>query len=306
MAEETTMDLDMSLEDRINLRKTTNRVNRRGRTTGALNSGRIPFSARNAQGKSSRSTPYERSPRSAAPEGRWGHGGYLEQNKIKGGALAARLLSDRPPGGFKDDVREEDPASLGRWTHDKFPGGAARGRRRGPDVPSALAQKSLAALTGGQTDAAPTPSPILSFSVKGASGATVEVRNLVPGTTADDVAAIFGDNGTILSAVEVAGKANSVAVQVKFSSLSEANNAVKKFHGQEADGRLLEVVTLDNTLLKKAIASGVATPRETFDLLPEPSSGGMRSDALMTDPRAQVQTTPPAISTGKQRGKGFR
>jgi len=78
-----------------------------------------------------------------------------------------------------------------------------------------------------------------------------------------------------VSAVEVAGKANSVAVQVKFSNLSEANNAVKKFHGQEADGRLLEVVTLDNTLLKKAIASGIATPRETFDLLPEPSSGGM-------------------------------
>ncbi len=55
-------------------------------------------------------------------------------------------------------------------------------------MPSALAQKSLAALTGGQTDATPTPSPILSFSVKGASGATVEVRNLVPGTTAEDVA----------------------------------------------------------------------------------------------------------------------
>ncbi|KAF8342937.1 uncharacterized protein EI90DRAFT_3030767 [Cantharellus anzutake] len=215
------------------------------------------------------------------------------------------MVSDRPPGGVRDDSEHQDPANLDRWTHDKFSGGATRGRRKGPDVPSALAQKTLAALSGGRTPPSDSPQPISSFNVKGASGATVEVRHLVPGTTAEDVAAIFGANGTILSATEVKGKANSVTVQVKFSNLSEANSAVKKFNGQEADGRILEVVVLDSTLLKKAIAAGVATPRETFDLLPDAPASRMRSDALMADPRAQVQTVPPIISPGNQQSRGF-
>lgn len=105
------------------------------------------------------------------------------------------MQSKRPPGGFRDDDDEQrDAVSVGHWAHDRYNSGehGAESKRRpgGALSQSHLAQRTLAALAG-ETSGARGRSKVASsgpISVKGASATTVEVRNLVPGTTAEDVA----------------------------------------------------------------------------------------------------------------------
>ena len=89
----------------------------------------------------------------------------------------------------------------------------------------------------------------------------------------------------MLSANEVnTGNKNSVTVQVKFANYQLAADARQKFNGQQADGRILEVVILESSatasasLLRRALASGIAAPKGAeFDLLPDSGSsvGGL-------------------------------
>jgi len=319
MADSTAMDLDLSLEQRISAKRASARDGKRGNSNGRGATGRV---SNPAYRKSNRASPYSRE--SSAPDGKWGHSGFVEQNRIKGGALAARLQSKRPPGGFREDDEEQrDADSVGHWAHDRYTGGERGGvskRRPGGALSqSHLAQRTLAALTG-EASGARGRSKVASsgpISVKGASATTVEVRNLVPGTTAEDVAAIFGDpdssSPTVLSANEVnTSNKSSVTVHVKFSNYQLAADARQKFNGQQADGRILEVIILESSatssvsLVRRALASGIATSKDVeFDLLPDSGSnvGGFRSDALLGDARAQIQTAPPIISTANPRGR---
>lgn len=117
-------------------------------------------------------TPHERQARepSGAPEGKWGHSGFIQQNNIKGGGLAARMAATRPPGGIENP---EEPKR------------SRRPARVGGGGESMLVDRAMAAATGAGAGA--TKGRGAGISVKGASGATVEVRNLAKGTSADDV-----------------------------------------------------------------------------------------------------------------------
>lgn len=89
----------------------------------------------------------------------------------------------------------------------------------------------------------------------------------------------------MLSANEVnTSNKSSVTVQVKFANYQHAADARQKFNGQQADGRILEVVILESSatssvsLVRRALASGLATPKGVeFDLLPDSGSsvGGL-------------------------------
>lgn len=245
-----------------------------------------------------------REPSGGAPEGRWGHSGYVEQNNIKGGNLAARMQAKRAPGG----VDVDDISYTASNSQSNKRGAAGGGRRAIAD--SSMLSRAVADATGqnhspggslgervGLKNSAPSKGRG-ALSVKGASGTTVEVRNLVKGTSAEDVKvspyrssssfhsslcyaslqAIFSDKGAILSATESPSSLrDSVTVQVRFASAASAEEARQTFDRQVADGRKIEVVVLGGGLLMNALASGI-TPQsrekgsDGFDLLPE--SGG--------------------------------
>lgn len=101
------------------------------------------------------------------PDGKWGHSGFMEQNNIKGGDLAARLAANRPTGGVERVSENEAPPK----------------RPRRAIASSELMSRAVADATGGSQPSRGRGA----ISVKGASGAMVEVRNLVQGTTAEDV-----------------------------------------------------------------------------------------------------------------------
>ncbi|KAF9513840.1 hypothetical protein BS47DRAFT_1393041 [Hydnum rufescens UP504] len=316
MTDSTVMDLDMSLDQRISAQRASAR-GRRGNNNAQAATGRVVSNSINR--KSNRPSPYSRE--SSAPDGKWGHSGFVEQNHIKGGALAARLQSSRPPGGFRDDDERGDAGAVGQWAHDRYSGGGRGDQRRpgGALSQSHLARKTLAALTG-ETSGGRGRSKVASsgpISVKGASATTVEVRNLVPGTTAEDVAAIFGDpdsaTPTVLSAKEVdLNNKSSVTVQVKFANYQLAADARQKFNNQQADGRTLEVVILESPLRRRlpsfVVHSQLASRRPRVQNSISCQTPGValvacdRSDALLGDARAQVQTAPPVITAANPRG----
>jgi len=119
----------------------------------------------------------------------------------------------------------------------------------------------------------------------------VEVRELVKGTTAADVEAIFKRCGKVLSSKLVkSSKADSETVHVKFENQDQATKAVSMFNGQTADGRILQVEIINNGLSLKGAGSGSVDA-----LLEDDTAGGskLRSDAILaTDTRAQVITNP--------------
>lgn len=103
---------------------------------------------------------------------------------------------------------------------------------------NAIAQKALREATGASEG----------ISIKGAGnsqGNVVEVTGLVGGTTAEDVTAIFKRCGAIVSAKLMPG--SEVRIRVTFKAPSSALDAVKKFHGQPADGKTLSVQIVGST-----------------------------------------------------------
>ncbi|KAF8309080.1 hypothetical protein DL93DRAFT_2170610 [Clavulina sp. PMI_390] len=287
------MDLDMSLDDIAKKRRSEGDSKRggggRGRGRGGARANPPAAGGRaesNLKSHSSRTkTPYSRESSGGAPEGKWGHSGFIEQNNIKGGNLAARMQSNRQPGG---------PDSSGDRDQD-------RRRPRKQIAPTELMSRAMADATG---TALPTKGRG-ALSVKGASGAVVEVRNLVKGTSAEDVQAIFSDSGSISSATEAPSSIKgAVTVQLRFDKASDAEKACKTFDGQIADGRKLEVVVLSGGALG-ALSAGVSGMNTGDDLLPDAPAmgGGMRSDALLGDARAQVMTRPNIAGAAKRGGR---
>lgn len=121
-------------------------------------------------------------------------------------------------------------------------------------------------------EATGTSSP--SLSIRGASTRNVvEVSGLVPGTSADDVQAIFKQCGTITNATNM-GRRDDVIVRLTFKVEKDALDAVKKFNGQVADGRELKVSIVGgvNTSLSGRLGAGVIDG-DSVDALMSGSSG---------------------------------
>jgi RNA recognition motif-containing protein len=94
------------------------------------------------------------------------------------------------------------------------------------------------------------------LSIKGAStqGNVVEVKGLAPGTTAEDVAAIFKQCGAVVDQKLVESGKN-VRVRIHFKTPGAAKAAVTKFHGQPADGKVLEVSIVGSSTAGQTLAS---------------------------------------------------
>ncbi|ESK93637.1 hypothetical protein Moror_1535 [Moniliophthora roreri MCA 2997] len=144
------------------------------------------------------------------------------------------------------------------------------------------------------------------LSIKGAgslSGNVVEVTGLVDGTTAEDVAAIFKRCGVITSQKAVPGK--EVKIRLTYKTSQAAEQAVKTFNGQAADGKVLSVRIVGATSAGTSLSGrfggdglGLVRQEGSVDVLMDSSDGGskMRSDALVADPRAQVLVAPPGAN----------
>ena len=122
----------------------------------------------------------------------------------------------------------------------------------GPVPPKAglnnIAQKALKEATGGAKSDQ-------QLSIKGASqGNVVEVKGLAPGTTAEDVAAIFKRCGAVTDQKLVEGGQN-VRVRIHFKTAGAANAAVTKFNGQAADGEILSVTIVGSSATGQSLAS---------------------------------------------------
>jgi len=188
---------------------------------------------------------------------------FAKQNGIEGGELGARMAVVEK-GGSGSSLNK--PLSL---------------------------QKALAAVNGSSGGK--------NINIRGASGVTVEVRELVKGTTAADVEAIFKRCGNVTGSKLVKSKGqDSETVHIKFENQDQASRAVQMFNNQAADGRILQVEVINNGLSAKG------TGIESIDaLLEDENNGGskLRSDAILaTDSRAQVMTNP----WGKSNTRGGR
>ncbi|CEL56570.1 hypothetical protein RSOLAG1IB_07919 [Rhizoctonia solani AG-1 IB] len=244
----------------------------------------------------SRKSPYDRPSPPRDSEGQWKHDKFAEVNDIAGGVLGARLFTGTPRGGS-----------------------SAAGKTR-VAVDSARLLRALGeanASNGSGSEArSPTTRSGSGLEIRGAStGTTVEVRELVLGTTSADVKEIFQQHGEILSHKEVkplppGHTPDSVTVRLKFATQKSAEAVVEAYHGQKADGRTLSVKICDAPLVQgtATLLSLGGKIDKSVDILAQPETGSkMYSDALVNDPGAIVLTQPSAPAgrdRGGRRGRG--
>jgi len=144
----------------------------------------------------------------------------------------------------------------GTWTHDLYEShNSLSARISGAPTPpkpvlNNIAQKAL-------KEATATLKSTESLSIKGASqGNVVEVKGLAPGTTAEDVAAIFKQCGPIVDQKLVEG-GNNVRVRIHFKTAQAATSAIAKFNNQPADGKILSVVIVGASTAGHSLASRI-------------------------------------------------
>jgi hypothetical protein len=248
-------------------------------------------------GASRPNTPYTRTPRGDV-ESNWSHDMYDRHN-----SLSARL--NIPPS--KPTL---PPAAAGAF--------------------SSIAQRAFRDAIAGPSTSTSRGTRGEELSIKGASssGNVVDVSGLVDGTTAEDVSAIFKRCGDISQSKVMSGRNEEVRIRVTFKNAASAAEAVKSFNGVPADGKTLSVRIVGansagTTLLSRFGKDGLGVVRQegSVDVLMESdadSSGSkMRSDALTSDPRAQVLVAPPGANPreytqapprgrGRGRGRGGR
>ncbi|KAF6760202.1 hypothetical protein DFP72DRAFT_805481 [Ephemerocybe angulata] len=207
------------------------------------------------------------------------------------------------------------------WSHDLYESHNSLSARisGGPVPPKAslnnIAQKALKEATGAiRSD---------QLSIKGASqGNVVEVKGLAPGTTAEDVAAIFKRCGVITDQKLVEG-GNNPRVRLHFKTVASATSAVSKFNDQPADGKVLKVTIVGSSSAGQSLASrfgkdglGLIRQEGSVDVLMDTDdapASKLRSDALLQSDRAHVLVAPPGAdaseyvqgdSRGGRRGRG--
>ncbi|VDB87043.1 unnamed protein product [Peniophora sp. CBMAI 1063] len=238
------------------------------------------------------------------------------RNNNKGRRSGASSPYERPPKGDVDGKWQHDQYNVNNTLLDRMQTTTPTGPRGSvPKTNFARADRALREATG-------TSSP--SLSIRGASTRNVvEVSGLVPGTSAEDVQAIFKQCGIITNATNMPGRRDDVTVRLTFKVEKDALEAVKKFNGQVADGRELKVHIVGgvNTSLSGRMGAGVIDG-DSVDALMSGSGGSkMRSDEILMDAeeraRAHILTAPPGTDPrdyeprsgggrGRARGRGGR
>ncbi|CAE6481077.1 hypothetical protein ACGC1H_005207 [Rhizoctonia solani] len=244
----------------------------------------------------SRKSPYDR-PSSPVrdTEGQWKHDKFAEVNDIAGGVLGARLFTGTSRPGSSVGGKTRVAVDSARLVRALGEANASNGNEARPAV----------ARSGSGLE------------IRGAStGTTVEIRELVPGTTSADVKEIFQQHGEILSHKEMkplppGHTPDSVTVRLKFATQKAAETVVEAYNGQKADGRVLSVKICDAPLVQgtATLLSLGGKIDKSVDILAQPEGGSskMYSDALVNNPGAIVLTRPFAPSgrgRGGRRGRG--
>ncbi|KAJ3499024.1 hypothetical protein NMY22_g19547 [Coprinellus aureogranulatus] len=203
------------------------------------------------------------------------------------------------------------------WSHDMFEShNSLSARISGP--PSSAPKAKLNSIAAKALKEATGANKGDQLSIKGASaqGNVVEVKGLAPGTTAEDVAAIFKQCGAVVDQKLVEGGKN-VRVRIHFKTAGAAKSAITKFHGQPADGKVLDVSIVGSSAAGQSLASrfgkdglGLVRQEGSVDVLMETDDAPpskLRSDALLgSDPRAQVLVAPPATTEPRARHSAGR
>ncbi|TFK23932.1 hypothetical protein FA15DRAFT_670020 [Coprinopsis marcescibilis] len=237
------------------------------------------------------------------------------------GPVRSKSGSGRSSGPYNKNGKAPKGDIESQWSHDLYETHNSLSARLGgvPIAPKAnlnnLAQKALQEATSAiKAD---------QLSIKGASskGNIVEVRGLLQGTTAEDVTAIFKACGVITDRKLVQGGPDP-RVRLHFKTAEAAQAAFKKFDGQPADGKVLQVTIVGTSTAGQSLASrfgkdGLGLVREegSVDILMDSTdtSSKLRSDALLnSDPRAHILVAPPGTnpaeyvqdSRGGRRGGG--
>ncbi|PCH36661.1 hypothetical protein WOLCODRAFT_82757 [Wolfiporia cocos MD-104 SS10] len=246
--------------------------------------------------------------------------GPVRSRGNRAGGASPYNRNQRPPRG---DVN-------GTWEHDLYRGPGAENSDNG----SLSARLSNAAQAGapkinisGADRALRQALGEKELVIKGASsrGNVVQVSGLAPGTSAADVEAIFKRCGPIIVSKIHESAHGSPVVRVTFKNEEDARAAVAKFHGQPADGRLLQVKIIGgvNATLGGRIAGSTPMQEDSVDSLMDmdsTSSGSkLRSDSIIaTGGRASVLVAPPGMNPaeytqrsqrggrGRGRGRGRR
>ncbi|KAJ3761392.1 hypothetical protein EV360DRAFT_37880 [Lentinula raphanica] len=250
-------------------------------------------------GNSSKSnTPYVRRTRRGDVDSAWSHDLYAQHNDI---FQRLRIPPSKPT--FPSDVTNASKSIAQRALQDALAPSTSRASRGSGDE----------------------------LSIKGAgnSGNVVEVSGLLEGTTPEDVSAIFKRCGDITQSKLVSKRNEEVRIRITFKTTAMAAAAVKAFDGVPADGKTLSVIIIGATSAGTTLASrfgkdglGIVRQEGSVDILMEsddaPSGSKMRSDALTSDPRAQVLVAPPGADPrdyvqapargrgGRGRGRGGR
>ncbi|KAI5118959.1 hypothetical protein M0805_009370 [Coniferiporia weirii] len=193
------------------------------------------------------------------------------------------------------------------WKHDMYngPGKSLNSRlsNASENPPRVNANGAVLALRRA-IGLAPGRSSTADLSIRGASAAgsnVVQIENLASGTTAADVEAIFKRCGPIIESYNHGPEnASKVTVRLKFKSSDDAKRAVNEYNGKSADGNTLVVSIIGSasTSLGGRLEGGLSGTVDVLlaDAESEPIGGSkMRSDGLLSDPRAQVLTIPPGV-----------
>ncbi|KAG8904624.1 hypothetical protein FRB99_001421 [Tulasnella sp. 403] len=183
-----------------------------------------------------RHSPYSRPSSQLPTDGNWVHDKFAEVNDDipKGaGALASRISSGTPGGGAKLLQRALEGSGSGN----------------------------------GRPGSGPRMSSGSSLSIKGASApasTTLEVRELLIGTTPEDVKAIFSECGEITNAWSLpSGNPETTVIRVQFTDRESMRKAIQQFDQQQADGRVLSV---------KEVAVNKAAQKDAMDVEEEPAA----------------------------------
>ncbi|KAG6864798.1 hypothetical protein C0991_007054 [Blastosporella zonata] len=194
------------------------------------------------------------------------------------------------------------------WAHDLYDPGSLSARLDvKPSAPrlnlTAITQKALREATGPSSTARSSP-----LTIKGAStppsANVIEVANLLQGTTASDVAAIFASCGEITNSRLASDNSGAPRIRLTYKSPAHAAAAVAKYNNQPADGNILSVRVVGATSASTGLgvrlggSDGLGLVRQegSVDVLINTVDSGskMRSDSLLrADPRAQVLVSPP-------------
>ncbi|KAF5345338.1 hypothetical protein D9758_008422 [Tetrapyrgos nigripes] len=250
----------------------------------------------------------------------------LERMNVSAPAGPIRSKSQSKPtsGPYNRANRQPKGDVNGTWSHDLFDQHNSLSARLNLDPTpgrtsiTPMIQKALREAGAGLSNS--------ELSIKGAAvhGNVIEVTGLVQGTTADDVAAIFKRCGEITARKMMPG--SDVKIRLTYKAQDSAEQAVKTFDKQPADGKVLSVKIVGSTTAGTSLSSrfdkdglGLVRQEGSVDVLMESNDSGskMRSDALTSDPRAQVLVAPPGVDPkdyvqaprrggGRGRGRGGR